>query len=133
MRSSWTNQMEVRAGLCSKHTSSVHSERGATVLHSRTSRRLEIPLKPVVNHFHTIAVTEPNQLWIPNASNFPCVDFLLSPKDLFQVTVSTIHPIKGHPLSELVNNIRQHHWISQDEQPRLIFVVPEHAFHDFPL
>ncbi|KAG0324733.1 hypothetical protein BG004_003375 [Podila humilis] len=95
--------------------------------------RLEIPLKPVVNRFYTIVESEPNQLWIPYAINFPCVDFLFSPKDLFQVTVSKTHPIEGHPLSELVNNIRDHHWIEQHVQPRLIFVVPEHTFHDFPL
>lgn len=94
---------------------------------------LEIPLNPVVKRFYTIVESEPNQLWIPYASNFPCVDFLLSPRDLFQVTVSKTHPIKGQQLSELVDNLGRHHWFKQDEQPRLIFVVPEYAFHDYPL
>ncbi|KAG0261607.1 hypothetical protein BGZ95_004194, partial [Linnemannia exigua] len=61
--------------------------------------------------------------------NYACVDMLLSPRDLFQITVSKDHPIKGLPLLKLLDNLVQAHW--NPPEPRLIFVVPGHIYADF--
>ncbi|GJJ74334.1 hypothetical protein EMPS_06692 [Entomortierella parvispora] len=93
---------------------------------------LKIPLKPVVNTFLTITGTKPDQLWIPKICNFACVDFLFSCENLFQVTVSGTHPIKGQLFSELIDSLKQRRWIKSPAEARLIFVVPEHIFDGFP-
>ncbi|KAI8599790.1 hypothetical protein EDD21DRAFT_151048 [Dissophora ornata] len=93
--------------------------------------RLIIPRKPDVMHFQTITSTKAGQLWIPTIHNFACVDMLLSPRDLLQITVSKTHPIKGPPLLKLVESLVEHSWIAQPKEARLIFVVPGHVFADF--
>ncbi|KAG0247087.1 hypothetical protein BGZ95_009039, partial [Linnemannia exigua] len=44
--------------------------------------------------------------------------------------VSDNHPIKGVPLSNLIGDLVQADWLALEE-PRLIFVVPSHAYADF--
>ncbi|KAI8603153.1 hypothetical protein EDD21DRAFT_369903 [Dissophora ornata] len=92
---------------------------------------LIIPRKPDVMHFQTITSTKAGQLWIPTIHNFACVDMLLSPRDLLQITVSNTHAIKGIPFLKLVESLVEHSWITQPEEARLIFVVPSHVFADF--
>ncbi|KAI8603151.1 hypothetical protein EDD21DRAFT_46641 [Dissophora ornata] len=82
-------------------------------------------------HFQTITSTKAGQLWIPTIHNFACVDMLLSPRDLLQITVSNTHAIKGIPFLKLVESLVEHSWITQPEEARLIFVVPSHVFADF--
>lgn len=93
--------------------------------------RLNIPPNPAVKNFHTISPANTGELWIPKICNYACVDLLLAPKDLFQVTVSKPHPIKGPPLSKLINSLIQSRWITAPKQARLIFVVPTHVYSDF--
>ncbi|KAK5797024.1 hypothetical protein F5H01DRAFT_385359 [Linnemannia elongata] len=100
-------------------------------LETGQSARLEIPRNPEVTHFNTITPVTAGTLCIPKICNYACVDLLLAPRDLFQVTVSKNHPIKGLPLSKLIDNLIQARWILPHDEPRLIFVVPGHVYADF--
>ncbi|KAK5796917.1 hypothetical protein F5H01DRAFT_418729 [Linnemannia elongata] len=100
-------------------------------LETGQSARLEIPRNPEVTHFNTITPVTAGTLCIPKICNYACVDLLLAPRDLFQVTVSKNHPIKGLPLSKLIDNLIQARWILPHDEPRLIFVVPGHVYTDF--
>ncbi|KAF9315612.1 hypothetical protein BG006_003722, partial [Podila minutissima] len=50
--------------------------------------RLTLPRKPIVKSFHTIspANAETSQLWVAKTRNYACIDLLMPPTDLFQVT-----------------------------------------------
>ncbi|KAG0349638.1 hypothetical protein BG005_010876 [Podila minutissima] len=61
------------------------------------------------------------KLWIPKIRNDAGIDLLLAPKVLFQVTVSSDHPIKGTPFSKLIGSLVQAGWIGRPEEARLIF------------
>ncbi|KAG0064396.1 hypothetical protein BGZ89_009123 [Linnemannia elongata] len=100
-------------------------------LETGQSARLEIPRNPEVTHFNTITPVTAGTLCIPKICNYACVDLLLAPRDLFQITVSKNHPIKGLPLSKLIDNFIQARWILPHDEPRLIFVVPSHVYADF--
>ncbi|KAH7053022.1 hypothetical protein BKA57DRAFT_534145 [Linnemannia elongata] len=92
---------------------------------------LEIPRNPEVTHFNTITQVTAGTLCIPNMCNYACVDLLLAPRDLFQITVSRNLPIKGQPLSKLFDSLIQARWIPRLDELRLIFVVPSHVYADF--
>lgn len=99
-------------------------------LETGKSARLVIPLNPVINRFSTITSVAPDTLCIPKICNYACVDLLLAPRDLFQVTVSKEHPIKGQPFLKLLKSLKEASWAPPNEA-RLIFVVPSHVFDDF--
>ncbi|KAF9341752.1 hypothetical protein BGZ91_002696 [Linnemannia elongata] len=92
---------------------------------------LDIPRNPEVIHFDKITPVPAGTLCIPKICNYPCVDLLLAPRDLFQITVSKSHPVKGPPLSKFISSLLQARWISPLGEPRLIFVVPSHVYADF--
>ncbi|KAF9309116.1 hypothetical protein BGZ91_007525 [Linnemannia elongata] len=92
---------------------------------------LDIPWNPEVTHFDKITPVPAGTLCIPKICNYPCVDLLLAPRDLFQITVSKSHPVKGPPLSKLISSLFQARWISPLGELRLIFVVPSHVYADF--
>ncbi|KAF9149432.1 hypothetical protein DFQ26_001964, partial [Actinomortierella ambigua] len=104
---------------------------------SSEASKLEIRQGPEIAHFDTISSAEKGTLCIPKIRNFACVDLLLAPRDLLQITVSQKHPIKGAPLSNLVESLVKCHWIpSADkaqaaDEPRLIFVVPGDIYDSF--
>ncbi|KAK5809682.1 hypothetical protein F5H01DRAFT_415626 [Linnemannia elongata] len=107
-------------------------------LETGQSGRLEIARNPETTHFQTITPTTAGTLCIPKIGNYACVDLLLAPRDLFQITVSKNHPIKGPPLSKLIDSLIQARWIPSLDEPwlpleelRLIFVVPSHVYTDF--
>ncbi|KAK3811666.1 MAG: hypothetical protein J3R72DRAFT_69794 [Linnemannia gamsii] len=91
---------------------------------------LEIPRNPKTEHFDKITSVPAGTLCIPKICNYACVDLLLAPRDLFQITVSDNHPIKGAPLSNLLKSLTQAGWDSSKEL-RLIFVVPGRVYADF--
>ncbi|KAK5809561.1 hypothetical protein F5H01DRAFT_415530 [Linnemannia elongata] len=100
--------------------------------------RLEIARNPEITHFKTNTPTTAGTLCIPKIGNYACVDLLLAPRDLFQITVSKSHPIKGPPLSKLIDSLIQARWIPSLDEPwlpieelRLISVVPSHVYTDF--
>ncbi|KAH7054925.1 hypothetical protein BKA57DRAFT_489755 [Linnemannia elongata] len=74
-------------------------------LETGQSGRLEIARNPEITHFKTITPTTAGTLCIPKIGNYACVDLLLAPRDLFQITVSKNHPIKGPPLSKLIDSL----------------------------
>ncbi|KAG0044991.1 hypothetical protein BGZ89_005805, partial [Linnemannia elongata] len=107
-------------------------------LETGQSGRLEIARNPETTHFKTITPTTAGTLCVPKIGNYACVDLLLAPRDLFQITVSKNHPIKGPPLSKLIDSLIQARWIPSLDEPwlpleelRLIFVVPSHVYTDF--
>ncbi|KAK3833207.1 MAG: hypothetical protein J3R72DRAFT_527227 [Linnemannia gamsii] len=91
---------------------------------------LEIPRNPKTEHFDKITPVPADTLCIPKICNYACVDLLLAPRDLFQITVSDKHPIKGVPLSKLLESLTQAGWGSSKER-RLFFVVPGRVYADF--
>lgn len=64
-------------------------------------------------------------LLIPDKRNFPAIDFVMMPDQLFQLTVAKKHPIKHNEIVKIVKEI------SHDKIIRLYFVVPEEIYDDF--
>ncbi|OAQ25248.1 hypothetical protein K457DRAFT_1835879 [Linnemannia elongata AG-77] len=95
------------------------------------STQLRIPRNPQSEHFSTISPVAAGTLCIPRSRNYACVDLLMAPRNLFQITISRIHAIKGPPLSKLIGSLIEAHWISPDDEPWLIFVVPSQVYADF--
>ncbi|KAG0023839.1 hypothetical protein BGZ82_010627, partial [Podila clonocystis] len=93
--------------------------------------RLNIPRNPTVKNFHTITSANADELWIPRIRNYACVDLLMPPKDLFQVTVSRTHSIKGLPFSKLINSLTEERWVASPKEIRIIFVVPSYIYGQF--
>ncbi|KAH7053616.1 hypothetical protein BKA57DRAFT_257103 [Linnemannia elongata] len=100
-------------------------------LETGQSARLDIPRRPQTEHFSRISSVAAGTLCIPRIRNYTCVDLLLAPRDLFQITISKSHPIKGPPLSKLIDSLVQAHWVSPTDEPWLIFVVPSQVYVDF--
>lgn len=100
-------------------------------LETGQSARLDIPRRPQTEHFSRISSVAAGTLCIPRIRNYACVDLLLAPRDLFQITISKSHPIKGPPLSKLIDSLVQAHWVSPTDEPWLIFVVPSQVYVDF--
>lgn len=65
-------------------------------------------------------------IWTPGP-NFPSVDLILTPNFLFQITISSYHPVKQEPLRKIVEKLPAKENIS------LYFVVPEEKFETFTL
>src|SRR5437763_15533039 len=63
-------------------------------------------------------------IWTPGP-NFPCVDMILTPNSLFQITISPHHPVKQEPLRKILEKLPAKKKIS------LYFVVPEAIFETF--
>jgi hypothetical protein len=63
-------------------------------------------------------------IWTPGP-NFPSVDIILTPNSLFQVTISTDHPVKQEPLRKILEKL------PAGENISLYFVVPERHFESF--
>ena len=91
---------------------------------------LTIPRHQNTIQFDTIPKIEAGTLYIPKVSNYACVDLLLAPGDLFQITISEHHPIKEHLLVKLFERLRDAGWINT-AQSRLVFVVPSAAYDNF--
>ncbi|KAF9370891.1 hypothetical protein BGX21_005360 [Mortierella sp. AD011] len=93
---------------------------------------LNIPTKPTVEFFDEIKKGVARRtLYVPKSSNFACVDMLISPDRLLQVTVSKRHPIKSEPFKVLLNNLVEKKWIKASKDAKLIFVVPRRISADF--
>ncbi|KAG0237211.1 hypothetical protein BGW42_001478 [Actinomortierella wolfii] len=98
-----------------------------------TISSLSLPANPETKHFNTIPSVQEGTLCIPKISNYACVDMLPAHKLLFQITVSKDHPIKGPPLSKLLDRLIEAQWISTSDEPWLIFVVPSEVYADFKI
>jgi hypothetical protein len=72
----------------------------------------------------SIPENDTGTIWTPGP-NFPCVDIILTPDSLFQITISSHHPVKQEPLRKLLEKLPAKKNIS------LYFVVPEEIFEKF--
>ncbi|KAF9906767.1 hypothetical protein BX616_000630, partial [Lobosporangium transversale] len=78
------------------------------------------------------------KLFLPSIPNFPCIDFVLEPDKLFQVTISEEHPIIQAPFKEIndyiagpCSKINQSKSKGSDNAIFLYFVVPGYRYDDF--
>lgn len=93
--------------------------------------QMTIPQQPDTIHFEVVS-EGPSRLFTPKVRNYACADMLLSPRDLFQITVSSQHPVKEPPFANhMANIIEEKGWVSKPEEARLIFVVPSNVYDDF--
>ncbi|KAK5801644.1 hypothetical protein F5H01DRAFT_384180 [Linnemannia elongata] len=76
-------------------------------------------------------IFEIKDLGTGQSRNYACVDLLMAPRNLFQITISRTHAIKGPPLLKLIGSLIEAHCISPDDEPWLIFVVPSQVYADF--
>jgi hypothetical protein len=66
----------------------------------------------------SIPKEDTGKIWTPGP-NFPSVDIILTPNSLFQITISSNHPVKQEPLRKILEKLPTEGKIS------LYFVVPE--------
>lgn len=101
----------------------------------KTGKRTEVtvPQQPDTIHFKKMSeARRPGTLFNPKVRNYACIDMLLSPSDLFQITVSRQHPVNGPLFSRLMESIiKEKGWVNQPANARLIFVVPSNVYDDF--
>jgi hypothetical protein len=66
-------------------------------------------------------------LCVPKSKSYAAVDFIIPPYDLFQVTVSRNHGVKGEAMNRLISTL------GDDGKSifRLFFVVPEEIYDSF--
>ncbi|KAF9188894.1 hypothetical protein BGZ51_000232 [Haplosporangium sp. Z 767] len=93
---------------------------------------LKIPANSSVELFKEISAVPPGTLCIPKIYNYACVDLLLSPRHLFQITVSKRHDIKEWPFAELLENLMDKGWIHSPGDAHLVFVVSSEIYDNFP-
>ncbi|KAF8923403.1 hypothetical protein BGZ58_002990, partial [Dissophora ornata] len=101
-------------------------------LQDKTDTTFKIPANPSVELFNEISAVPPGTLCIPKSCTYACVDLLLSPRHLFQVTVSKRHDIKGPPFGNLLKNLMDSGWIRSSGDAHLVFVVPSEIYDNFP-
>lgn len=100
-------------------------------LEDGTVQDFDIPANPRVGWFKEIPALSAGSLQIPKQCNYACVDLLLAPRHLFQITVSKKHDIKGPPFSDLLDDLIRQNWIGSSGEAQLIFVVPTEIYKDF--
>ncbi|ORY96115.1 hypothetical protein BCR41DRAFT_375759 [Lobosporangium transversale] len=89
---------------------------------------------PDVKWFNTLECYKDKMqgsLWIPNSKRFACVDMLLAPNYLLQVTTNKDHGIKSKPFKAFLKSMRENKWIHSSEEVALIFVVPQDQIKEF--
>lgn len=90
---------------------------------SSVEEQQSIPALPLQSDLSALDDLEPIHYGVPKARNFAVGDAMVLPQRLYQMTVSTSHPVKGAHLLEFVNA-----WENVD----LYFVVPESIYGSFP-
>ncbi|KAF9148865.1 hypothetical protein DFQ26_002176, partial [Actinomortierella ambigua] len=93
--------------------------------------QMHIPPNPPSEYFSAVSPVAAGTLCIPRFRNFACVDLLMAPRGLFQITISMTHAIKGPPLEKLIKSLVNAPWLIPSNGPWLIFVVPRHIYADF--
>ncbi|ORZ08232.1 hypothetical protein BCR41DRAFT_147034 [Lobosporangium transversale] len=103
-------------------------------LHDNTEITIDIKASPDVKWFNTLECYKgkmQGSLWIPNSKRFACVDMLLAPNYLLQVTTNKDHGIKSKPFKAFLKSMRENKWIHSSEEVALIFVVPQDQIKEF--
>ena len=91
------------------------------------SGMLKIPKTPNVQRFSAIeelAGVAHETLCIPAVRNFPCIDLVITPNKLFQITLSENHPLKKAHLKNIARKLNH-------ADLELYFVVPEKIYDKF--
>lgn len=93
-----------------------------------TKGKLKIPYKPTTKHFRrtkdlNIKITD-EDLLIPEIPNFPCIDLILGPNKLLQVTVTGDHPLRRSHMKEIATTLRA-------TALEIYFVVPGDIFDNY--
>jgi hypothetical protein len=98
-----------------------------------------LPYRPLTKNISTTKdiskepSTDP-KLLIPNGSNFGAGDFVMTPDTIYQVTVSSHHPIQQAELNKIVENLPVLEAFKKDSKAneiRFVFVVPDDIFGEF--
>ncbi|RUO96576.1 hypothetical protein BC936DRAFT_141808 [Jimgerdemannia flammicorona] len=113
-------------------------------LQDNTSSQLTIPNNPPYENFRKLDLSQydkqregtkknkkskkAEKLLLPTNPNHPCVDLVLTPDNMFQVTVFSQYPIKQTPLKNIVDKIP-----NSDRKSRLYFIVPADVYTNFRL
>ncbi|KAF9899309.1 hypothetical protein BX616_003105 [Lobosporangium transversale] len=103
-------------------------------LDDSTEITIDIKGSPKVKWFNTLEYHEDKMqgsLWIPNSKTFGCVDMLLAPNYLIQVTTNKDHGIKSESLKALLKSMREKKWIRSSKEVAIIFVVPQDQTKEF--
>ncbi|KAF9110773.1 hypothetical protein BGX30_007868, partial [Mortierella sp. GBA39] len=100
-------------------------------LRDGTIATFDIAANPTVEWFKEVPAVSAGVLHIPKQRNYACVDLLLAPQHLFQVTVSQTHDIKGPPFTTLLGGLTEQKWIATSADAMLIFVVPSEIYDGF--
>ena len=67
----------------------------------------------------------------PKSKIFEAADALCLPNGIFQVTVSTSHPIKANCLKKLIKELKKHKDWTSDTRVNYYFVVPPNVYESF--
>ena len=67
----------------------------------------------------------------PKSKTFEAADALCSPNSIFQVTVSTSHPIKANGLRKIINELQKQKGWTSDTRVNYFFVVPPDVYKSF--
>ncbi|KAF8964311.1 hypothetical protein BGZ46_000795 [Entomortierella lignicola] len=95
---------------------------------------ITINANPKVKFFDTLedyVNTLEGSLWFPKSKTFACVDFLIAPKILLQVTTNRNHGIKSEPFKELLKTLKDKKWICSERNIEFVFVVPLDEIEEF--
>ncbi|KAF9198323.1 hypothetical protein BGZ49_000879 [Haplosporangium sp. Z 27] len=89
---------------------------------------IAINANPTVKFFDAFDVYKESMkgaLWIPNSKTFACVDMLIAPNYLLQITTNVNHGIKSESFKALLKTLEEKEWIRSEKDVVLIFVVPK--------
>ncbi|KAF9150119.1 hypothetical protein BGX21_005435, partial [Mortierella sp. AD011] len=100
-------------------------------LQDNSETTFHIPPNPPVEFFDNTPNMLAGTLYFPRNPNFACIDALLAPGCLFQITVSERLPIKGEPFKKLLGGLIDNHWIESSKDVQLIFIVPQDIYGSF--
>ena len=67
----------------------------------------------------------------PKSKTFEAADAICLPNSIFQVTVSTSHPIKANGLKKIIKELKKHIDWTPDTRVNYYFVVPPDVYKDF--
>ncbi|KAF9157937.1 hypothetical protein BGX21_002170 [Mortierella sp. AD011] len=103
----------------------------AKSLQGDTDITITLPANPPAQYFDKIETVAPGTLCIPNSFNFPCMDMLLAPKCLLQITTDKEHGIMSEKYKELLQTLVEKGWIRSFEEVQMVFVVPQDIYDEY--
>ncbi|KAF9143832.1 hypothetical protein BGX20_007084, partial [Mortierella sp. AD010] len=92
---------------------------------------ITLPPNPPVQYFDKIETVVPGTLCVPNSFNFPCVDMLLAPNYLLQVTINKEHGIMSEKYGKLLQTLLEKGWIESFQEVQMVFIVPQDIYDEY--